>query len=155
MYKNIYTKKGILKMSISLNKVIIIGNLTADPILETTMSGVAVTKVNVAVARDFVKEENAVKADFFRVVAWRERAEKLSKFFKKGQPVMVVGRLENSQFTANDGSVRHITEIIADEIRFASTKSNTDSAQVHKQADTKEQKDINLTQMGNEEDLPF
>ena len=105
----------------SLNKVILIGNLTADPELKATPSGTSVCSFNVAINR-YSKEPYAKKVDFFTVVAWQQKAEFVSRYFKKGQAIVVCGRLENREWTDKNGNKRISTEIIAEEISFAGGK---------------------------------
>ena len=112
-----------------LNKVILMGNLTADPEYKTTPSGVAVTTFKIAVGRRFAKQGDEVTADFFNIVAWRNTAEFVSKYFSKGKAIVVVGALQNRSWTDNEGQKRYITEVIADECYFAGGKeSNTENA---------------------------
>lgn len=105
----------------SLNKVILIGNLTADPELKQTQGGTSVCSFNIAINR-YTKEPDAKKVDFFTVVAWQAKAEFVSRYFKKGQAIVVVGRLENREWTDKQGNKRISTEIIAEEISFAGGK---------------------------------
>jgi single-strand DNA-binding protein len=105
----------------SINKVIILGNISTDIELKQTQSGLSVCSFNVAVNR-FSKDTNEKKADFFPVVAWREKAEFVSRNFSKGQAIAVVGRLENREWTDKQNNKRISTEIIADEISFAGGK---------------------------------
>ncbi|MCR5566002.1 MAG: single-stranded DNA-binding protein [Clostridiales bacterium] len=104
-----------------MNKLTIIGNLTRDPELRTTSSGVNVCSFTVAVNRRKVqgKEE---EADYFRVTAWRERGELCAKFLQKGKKVCVVGPVSVSTFTGNDGSTRASLDITADEVEFLSPR---------------------------------
>ena len=106
----------------SINKVIILGNISTEIELNQTQSGLSVCSFNVAVNR-FAKEGEK-KADFFPVVAWREKAEFVSRNFTKGQAIAVVGRLENREWTDKQNNKRISTEIIADEISFAGGKEN-------------------------------
>ncbi len=103
----------------SLNKVILMGNLVADPEYKTTPSGVAVTTFRIAVGRRFAKQGDEVTADFFSIVAWRGLAEFVSKYFSKGKSIVVVGSLQNRTWTDQNGQKRVFTEIIADECTFA------------------------------------
>lgn len=103
----------------SLNKVILMGNLTQDPEFKTTPTGVAVTTFSIAVSRRFAKQGDEVTADFFNIVAWRGLAEFVSKYFTKGKSIVVVGSIQNRSYTTQDGQKRYITEIIADECTFA------------------------------------
>ena len=101
----------------SFNKVIVIGNISSEVELKQTQSGTSVCSFNVAVNR-FTREPNEAKADFFTVVAWREKAEFVSKYFGKGKPILVCGRLENRPWTDKNGNKRVSTEIIAEEVSF-------------------------------------
>lgn len=107
-----------------LNKVILMGNLTKDPEFKTTPSGVSVTTFSVAVGRRFAKQGDEVTADFFNVVAWRNTAEFVSKYFTKGRAIVVVGSLQNRSWTDQNGQKRYITEVIADECYFAGNAGN-------------------------------
>ena len=98
-----------------LNKVILMGNLTKDPEFKTTPSGVSVTTFSIAVGRRFAKQGDEVTADFFNIVAWRNTAEFVSKYFNKGRAIVVVGSLQNRSWTDQNGQKRYITEVIADE----------------------------------------
>ena len=110
-----------------MNKVIIVGNLSRDPELTTTNGGISVCRFTVAVQRRFQNAEGERDADFLNVVVWRAQAENCHKFLKKGSKCGVVGRLQTSSYEGQDGNKRYVTEIIADEVEFLSTKtSNTD-----------------------------
>ena len=111
----------------SLNKVILIGNITADPELKQTQSGTSVCSFNIAINR-YSKEPDAKKADFFTVVAWQAKAEFVSRYFKKGSGIVIVGRLENREWSDKQGNKRISTEIIAEEISFAGGKESSTEA---------------------------
>jgi single-strand DNA-binding protein len=111
----------------SLNKVILMGNMCADPELKATQSGTSVCSFNVAINR-YSKEPDAKKVDFFTVVAWQAKAEFVSRYFKKGQAIVVCGRLENREWTDKNGNKRISTEIIAEEISFAGGKESSSEA---------------------------
>ena len=102
-----------------LNKVILMGNLVADPEYKTTPSGVGVTTFRIAVGRRFAKQGDEVTADFFSIVAWRNTAEFVSKYFTKGRAIVVVGSLQNRSWTDQNGQKHYITEVVADECYFA------------------------------------
>lgn len=107
----------------NFNKVIIAGRLTADPELKQTQSGNTVTSFSVAVNRKFAKE-GETKADFFNIVAWRTTAEFICRHFAKGRAIIVCGRLENRSWT-DDQNVKHmVTEIVAEEVDFADSKTD-------------------------------
>ena len=117
----------------SLNKVILIGNLTADPELKQTPNGISVASFSIAVQRRFANRNDAQAqtADFINIVAWRQQAEFICRFFKKGRPICIVGSLQSRSWTANDGSKRYATEVVVDEASFVDSKpdGNTQSAQ--------------------------
>ena len=100
------------------NKVILIGNLTADPELKMTQTGIPVTSFRIAVGRRYAKETDEVKADFIDIVCWRKSAEFVSKYFNKGKKILVEGQLQTRSYTANDGSKRYVTEVVADNVSF-------------------------------------
>ena len=105
-----------------LNKVIIMGRLVKDPELRRTQSGTAVTSFRIAVDRDFKSQDGSKQADFFDVVAWRNTAEFVSKYFTKGRMAVVEGRLQTRDWTDRDGGKRVATEIVADNIEFGDSK---------------------------------
>ena len=106
----------------SINKVVIMGNISTELELKQTQSGLSVCSFNIAVNRIGKGEDK--KADFFSVVAWREKAEFVSRYFKKGQAIAIVGRLENREWTDKQDNKRISTEIIAEEISFAGSKES-------------------------------
>lgn len=108
----------------ALNKAILMGNLTADPELKTTPSGVSVTNFTIAVQRRFAKEGQQT-ADFINVVAWRQTAEFISKYFAKGKPILVCGEIQTRDFTDNNGNKRYVTEVVADEVSFVGGKNDS------------------------------
>lgn len=107
-----------------MNKVILIGNLTRDPELNTTNSGVSVCRFSLAVQRRFSSaNEGGSNVDFFNIVVWRAQAENCHKFLKKGSKCAVVGRIQNSSYDAQDGTKRYTTDIIAEEVEFLSSRN--------------------------------
>ena len=105
----------------AINKVIIKGNISNEVELKQTQNGTSVCSFNVAVNR-FSKDSGEAKVDFFTVVAWQQKAEFVAKYFGKGKPIIVVGRLENREWTDKQGNKRISTEIIAEEIDFVGGK---------------------------------
>jgi single-strand DNA-binding protein len=101
---------------VSFNRVILAGNLTKDPELRFTNDGVAVCDFGLAVNRVRSKDKDA--ADFFDVSAWRELAETVANYKKKGDPVLVEGRLTYSSWEAEDGSKRSRVTVTARNIQF-------------------------------------
>ena len=112
------------------NKVILIGNLTADPELKTTQTGIPVVSFSIAVSRRYAKDTDDVKADFINIVCWRKSAEFVAQYFRKGKKILVEGRLQTRSYVANDGSKRHSTEVVADNVSFVeSAGSGSDGVQ--------------------------
>ena len=107
-----------------MNKLTIIGNLTRDPELRTTSTGVNVCDFTVAVNRKQSAEQRQQnvqpQADFFRVSAWRERGEVCAKYLQKGKKVCVIGPVSVRTYTGNDGVVRASLEVTADDVEFLS-----------------------------------
>lgn len=113
-------------MALNLNKVIIAGNLTADPELRTTQSGISVVRFTVAVRRRYrSSSEQQPQTDFLNVVAWRQTAEFVSRYFHKGSPICVVGSIQTSTTTDQNGQKRYWTDIVADEVNFVDSKSSS------------------------------
>ena len=102
---------------VSFNKVILIGNMTSDPELKQTASGVPVCSFSIAINRRFAKEGEQ-NVDFINIVAWRNSAEFVSKYFKKGKPILVCGQLQTRTWTDNEGNKRYATEVVVDEVSF-------------------------------------
>ena len=110
----------------NFNKVILGGRLTADPELKTTQSGIAVVSFSVAVNRRYTK--NAAQqneTDFFNVTAWRQTAEFVSRYFRKGSSICVVGTIQNSTWTDQQGAKHYRTDIGADEVMFVESRSES------------------------------
>ena len=110
-----------------LNKVIIMGRLTRDPELRHTQSDVSVASFTLAVDRGFRRDDNQQNVDFINVVAWRNTAEFVSKWFSKGQLVAVSGRLQVRNYKDRDGNNRTVCEVVADECFFAESKRGGES----------------------------
>ena len=106
-----------------MNKVILIGNLTRDPELTETPSGVAVCRFAIAVSRDYANADGNRETDFFNITVWRGRAENCGKYLKKGNKVAVVGSLQTRSYEDKDGIERNITDIVASEVEFLTPKN--------------------------------
>ena len=105
-----------------LNKIIIMGRLTRDPELRRTGSGTAVTSFSLACDRDFKSQSGEKETDFIEVVAWKNTAEFVSKYFSKGRMAVVEGRLQIRDWTDKAGSKRTTAEVVADNVYFADSK---------------------------------
>ncbi len=106
------------------NRVILMGRLTRDPELRTTQSGIQMCRFSVAVDRQYSKGEEK-QADFFDVTVWRNTAEFVCKYFVKGKMIHIEGRLQNNNYTDNNGIKHYSTAIIADNVSFCGDKSGT------------------------------
>ena len=109
-----------------LNKIILMGRLTRDPELRRTQSGTAVTSFSLAVDRDFKSQGGDKETDFIDVVAWRNTAEFVSKYFTKGSMAVVSGRLQIRDWTDRDGNKRRSAEIVADNVYFGESKRSNE-----------------------------
>ena len=105
-----------------LNKIIIMGRLTRDPELRRTGSGTAVTSFSLACDRDFKSQSGDKETDFIEVVAWKNTAEFVSKYFSKGRMAVVEGRLQIRDWTDKAGNKRTTAEVVADNVYFADSK---------------------------------
>lgn len=106
-----------------MNKILIIGRLTADPTLRYTPAGVAVTTFTLAVDRRFAKEGQQ-KTDFISCVVWSKQGEACANFLKKGSMAAVNGELHIRSYDGNDGQKRWVTEVQADQVKFLTPKSS-------------------------------
>lgn len=110
--------------ALNFNQAILAGRLTADPELKTTQSGISVTQFTVAVSRPKRKDDNTDISDFISCVAWKERAELVTKYFRKGSAIMVVGQIQTRTWTDNNNQKRYATEVLVDNIRFVDSKAD-------------------------------
>ena len=113
----------------SFNKVILIGNMTADPELKQTTSGTSVCSFSIAVNRRFAKADQGQQTvDFINIVAWRQQAEFVSRYFKKGSSIFVVGTIQNRSWTDPQGMKHYATDIVADEVSFVDSRNEGPAA---------------------------
>ena len=133
-----------------MNKVILIGNLTKDPEISTTTTGVSVCRFTLAISRRYANADGERETDFINVVVWRTLADNCHKFLKKGSKVGVVGNIQSRSYDATDGSKRYVTEVIAEEFEFISTKTADGSFE---KKDAKD--DVAKLETIDDEGLPF
>ena len=106
-----------------MNKIVLMGRLTRDPeVRYTQTSNAMVTSFTLAVNRRFVTQGQERQVDFLPIVAWNKTAEFVAKYFKKGQQVAVIGRVETRTYDDKDGKKVYVTEVIAEEAYFADSK---------------------------------
>ncbi len=111
-----------------LNHIVIMGRLTRDPDLRYTQSQTPVASFTVAVDRDFASRDGGERqTDFIDVVAWRQTAEFVSKYFTKGSMVVVSGRLQIRDWTDREGNKRRSAEVVADNVYFGESKRRDES----------------------------
>ena len=108
----------------ALNKIILMGRLTAAPELKTTQNGTAVTSFTVAVDRPARQGEDR-QADFIACVAWRQTAEFVCQYFDKGALIALTGRLQTRKYDDRDGKPRTVTEVVVDEVSFTGERKET------------------------------
>lgn len=106
-----------------MNSVNLLGRICNDPELKTTNSGVSVTTFTLAVDRKFIPKGGEKQTDFITCVAWRNTAEFISKYFRRGQRMAIAGELQTRQYTASDGGQRKVYEVIVDDAFFCENKA--------------------------------
>lgn len=111
-----------------MNKIALIGNLTADPVLRATPNGTSVCNFTLAVNRRFPGADGQKVTDFFNIVAWRGLADTCNKYLAKGKKAAVIGELQARTYTANDGTTRMSLDVSADEVEFLSPKEEPKEA---------------------------
>lgn len=136
----------------NFNKAILGGRLTSDVELKTTPSGVSVCSFSLAVNRRYAKEGEQ-NVDFINITAWRQTAEFISKFFKKGSSICIVGSIQTRSWTDQQGNKRYATEVVADEAYFVDSKS--DSATPAPAFGGESTQTPKFEEVGGEDDLPF
>ena len=105
-----------------LNHIVLMGRLTRDPELRRTGSGIAVASFTLAVDRDYAAQGAEKETDFVDIVAWRNTAEFVSRYFTKGRMAVVTGRLQIRNWTDKDGNKRRSAEVVADNVYFGDSK---------------------------------
>lgn len=142
-----------------MNKVVIIGNLTRDPELTTTANGVNFCRFTVAVGRNFTGADGERETDFLPVIAWRNQADNCYKYIKKGSKVAVVGSVQTRNYEGNDGQRRYITEIVAENVEFLTTKNGGNEGTADGETDGEKTKTdaevVNKFEPIDDDNLPF
>ncbi len=153
--------------SLNLNKVVLCGRLTADPELKQTQSGIGVVTFTLAVNRRFqsrsADQQQAQQADFISVVAWRQTAEFISKYFKKGSALCVTGSLQTRTWQDPQGNRRYATEVVVDEAMFVDSRGEAGAPVGYSMPDayttasfaTPAAAPANFEDVKAEDDLPF
>lgn len=135
-----------------MNKVILVGNLTRDPELSTTSSGISLCRLSIAVSRRYVNAEGVREADFFNVSVWRNQADNCYKYLRKGSKVGIIGTLQSRSYEDKDGSRRYVIDIVADDVEFLSSRPS--SEEPSDGVDERPRKPAELKPV-EDDDLPF
>ena len=136
----------------AFNKVILIGNITKDLELKQTQSGVSVCSFDIAVNRKMNKDE----VDFITIVAWRQQAEFVCKYFKKGQAILICGQIQTRSYTDKQNNKRTAVEVVADEVSFVGNKeSSTETKNEPYMPSAYTQNSQNFEEIPADEGLPF
>lgn len=112
-----------------MNRVILVGNLTRDPEVKATASGISVCTFSIAVNKRISREAQAAgskDAEFINIVVWRQLAELCGKYLAKGRKVGIVGSLQTRTYDAQDGTKRYVTEVVADDVEFLSPSGGSE-----------------------------
>ena len=137
-----------------MNKLFLIGNLTRDPEMSETATGVAFCRLGIAVNRPYQGSDGERATDFFNVTVWRNHAENCGRYLKKGSKVAIVGSLQNRQYEDKDGNKRQVTDIIANEVEFLSVRAQGEGMDIE-MAEPIRRSDRPALEPVNEDDLPF
>ena len=137
-----------------MNKLFLIGNLTRDPEMSETATGVAFCRLGIAVNRPYQGSDGERATDFFNVTVWRNHAENCGRYLKKGSKVAIVGSLQNRQYEDKDGNKRQVTDIIANEVEFLSVRTQGEGMDIE-MAEPIRRSDRPALEPVNEDDLPF
>lgn len=145
--------------NLNFNSVTLGGRLTAAPEIKQTQSGISVCSFSIAVNRRGKSGEERV-TDFFNVTAWRATAEFVHKYFTKGSSILLVGSLQNRQWTDSQGVKHYATDVIADEVTFVDSRGESAAAQADQAgfvppAYTAPAEASKFEDVGKDEDLPF
>ena len=131
-----------------MNKILLKGRVSREIELRYTQTNnTAVTNFTVAVNRDFTKQGEERQADFINCVAYNKTAEFVNKYFKKGQEILVIGRLQNRNWDDQNGQKHYVTEVIVENVEFCGSKQTTETNEI--------QEFINESDYTSDEILPF
>ena len=138
---------------LTLNKVMLCGRLVADPELKTTPSNISVTSFRLAVDRGYTKQGEEKQTDFIDVVCWRQTAEFVSKYFKKGSAAYVGGSIQTRSWKDKEGNNRKTVEVVADEVKFAESKRDSGKSDSDTSFSNVPSEDFH--EIGDDDELPF
>ncbi len=138
------------------NLVVLTGRLTADPELKTTASGISVTTFSIAVERRYRSGEDR-QADFINIVAWRQTAEFITKYFKKGNMIGIEGSIQTRRYEDKNGNPRTAFEVIANNVQFVESKRDSAPSAATEAASFSNADVSDFADLGDasDDDLPF
>lgn len=138
-----------------LNNVVLMGRLTADPELKQTQNGVSVLSFGIAVDRDYTQQGEDRQADFINIVAWRNTAEFVSKYFSKGKMIALKGSIQTRSYEDKQGNKRTVFEVVADKVYFCGSKEEINNKKPNPNNSGFDDFD-GFEEIGtNDDDLPF
>lgn len=148
-----------------INNVVLVGRITKDPELKYTSSNIANVQFTIACNRQYVNQQTGdYDADFINCVAWRQSAEFMSKYIKKGYMIGVTGRIQTRSYQAQDGSTRYVTEVVCDSVNNLQPRSENqqqpgfnqfqEQRQFSKPSQMTQPDTFNVSDV-SEDDLPF
>ena len=138
-----------------MNKVFLIGNLTRDPDLSETSSGVKICRFSIAVNRSYLSAEGERETDFFNVTAWRGTGETVAKYCSKGQKVAVVGSIQMRTYEDNQGVKRTAVDVIAQDVEFLGSKGREEGSAGNEPRKDERGAKPNLQAFDDDGDIPF
>lgn len=138
-----------------MNKVYLIGNLTRDPELSETSSGIKLCRFSIAVNRSYASSDGTRETDFFNITVWRNQAEICERYLRKGSKVAIVGSLQNRNYEDKEGNKRTVTDIVASEIEFLSAKNSSDDDEEYSNSSSRKPSSRAQLEPVTDGDLPF
>lgn len=138
-----------------MNKVILIGNITRDPELTETQSGVAVCRFGLAVGRQYSSSDGERETDFFNITAWRGTGENIARYCRKGQKICVVGTIQMRPYEDREGIKRVAVDIVAQEVEFLAQRARDDDGQYDEPAPRRRGAKPQLEAFDDDGDIPF
>lgn len=138
-----------------MNKVFLIGNLTRDPELSETNSGIVVCRFGLAVSRQYLSSDGERETDFFQVTAWRGTGENIAKYCKKGHKVAVVGSIQMRNYEDREGVKRTAVDIVAQDVEFLAQRARDDGGADNESASSRRGAKPQLEAFDDDGDIPF
>ncbi|MBQ4102237.1 MAG: single-stranded DNA-binding protein [Oscillospiraceae bacterium] len=137
-----------------INNVVLIGRLTADPELKTTAQGTSFCRFSIAVDREFTRQGEERQTDFINIVAWRQNADFISKYFNKGKLIGIQGSIQTGRYTDRDGNTRNSFDVVVNRASFIGPKGDSNNAPVENTFDVSNVSDFSKVPEDDSE-LPF